>query len=196
MGLVYPRCQKGSYRESRWNSTRPRAYSEERGFLVTEGGTLRHMGSAMAKRACLRGLHRLTLSCYPKTEVNTARLRRCNATGKKGWAATPASTWLYLSRFLLNEVSGTAGHGVAMLERHRWEEAGPVPPTSSSYQSHLVRTRILADIPLGVCFNVRCCLSSQMMDLCGHTTRSKGTACPEGMLPCRQGSSLSGFACA
>lgn len=47
------------------------------------------------------------------------------------------------------------------------------PPTSSSYQSHLVRTRILADIPLGVCFNVRCYLSSQMMDLYGHTTRSK-----------------------
>jgi hypothetical protein len=85
--------------------------------------------------------------------------------------------------------------GAAILEGHRWDEAGPVLPTSSSYQSHLTRTRILADVPLGVCFSVKCYLSSQMMDICGHTTRSEGTACPEGTMPRRLVSSLSGFAC-
>lgn len=73
--------------------------------------------------------------------------------------------------------------GAAMLEGHRWEEAGPVLPTSTSYKNHSVRTQILADVPLGVCFSVRCYLSCQMMDLCGHTTKSKSTACPEGTLP-------------
>lgn len=50
--------------------------------LVSEHGALKHMGSAMGDRRFWRESHRLTLACYPKSEVDTARMRDSHETGK------------------------------------------------------------------------------------------------------------------
>lgn len=56
--------------------------------LVSEHEALKHMGSAVGNGGYWRESYRLTLACYPKSEVDTARMRGQSCSWQRGWAGT------------------------------------------------------------------------------------------------------------
>lgn len=137
--------------------------------LISEQGALKHMGSAVGNGGYWRESCRLTLACYPKSEVATAKMRGQSCSWQRGWADTkengkqthppPATSCPHLSRFSLNEVSCTLGHREVHVGWAYVEGDAPVCPPFSAYQRH----EFLLMSPCG---------SAPMGDI----------ACPEGMM--------------